>query len=370
MTKSENKRVLLKNTKYFIIKFICSVFIRGFLLVIPIFYSYGIDEITSGNYNAAYHMIIMFFVFTMLYRISEVVNQITYYKLYSNLYKTYLEMGLSKTCNNSVYSLSRFSLSEYSNIMSEDFETLSDYYSTLVIRIVEILEAIYIVCYFFTINTMIGYLTLLICFVVLFILIFFNNIIAKTNQNRKNRHDKRISSFQELLLSVKEIKGFNIFNVVKERTMTTVNDYVKWNNKLNIDKYNLKQVSLGLLDIFQFVALLIGIKLIMNGNMTIGVLTIIYSYYSKLNALFLSIVTLFESTINVKVARVRVHKLFQYASSNYEIKQEINSISGSIEFKNVLYGNKKDPILNDVSFKINENTFNRWCRLYRFTHRC
>lgn len=70
-------------------------------------------------------MIIMFFVFTMLYRISEVVNQITYYILYSKLYKTYLDLGLYKTCNNSVYSLSRFSLSEYSNIMSEDFETLS-----------------------------------------------------------------------------------------------------------------------------------------------------------------------------------------------------------------------------------------------------
>lgn len=358
MTKSENRAVLFKNTKHFIIKFICSLLIRAFLLVIPIYYSYGIDAITNGNYQVAYNMIIMFFIFTMLYRFSEVLNQITYYKLYSNLYKTYLEMGIAKTCNNSVYSLSRFSLSEYSNIMSEDFETLSDYYGTLVIRIVEILEAIYIVIYFFTINSIIGYFTLFICLVVLFILIFFNGIIAKTNQKRKNRHDKRISIFQELLLSVKEIKGFNMFNVVKSRTMNNVNDYVKWNNKLNIDKYNLKQLSLGLLDIFQFISLMIGINLIVNGNMTIGVLTIIYSYYTKLNSLFLSIITLFESNINVKVARVRIHKLFQYASSNYENKQEITGVIGEIEFKNVLYGNRQDPILNAVSFRIKENTLN------------
>lgn len=358
MTKEENKKVLKKNTKYFILKFICSLFIRAFLLVIPIYYSYGIDEITRGNYSAAYHMIIMFFVFTMLYRISEVVNQITYYILYSKLYKTYLDLGLYKTCNNSVYSLSRFSLSEYSNIMSEDFETLSDYYATMVIRVVEIMEAIYIVIYFFTINKVIGYLTLFICLVVLFILIIYNGIIAKTNQSRKNRHDKRISLFQELLLSVKEIKGFNIFDIVRERTMTTVNDYVKWNNKLNIDKYNLKQFSLGLVDIFQFISLILGIKLIVSGNMTIGVLTIIYSYYSKLSTLFTSIITLFESNINVKVARLRIHKLFQYASSNYDSQGPIEAISGKIEFKNVLYGNKQDPILNDVSFKIAANTFN------------
>ncbi|MBQ8472647.1 MAG: ABC transporter ATP-binding protein [Bacilli bacterium] len=358
MTKSENKKVLLKNKKYFIIKFICSLFIRAFLLIIPIYYSYSIDAITNGNYNKAYEMIIMFFVFTMLYRLSEVINQITYYKLYSNVYKTYLELGINKTCNNSVYSLSRFSLSEYSNIMSEDFEVLSDYYSTLVIRIVEILEAIYIIIYFFTINTFIGYITLFICIFVLFLLLFYNPKIARTNQNRKNRHDKRIGNFQELLLSVQEIKGFNIFNVVKERTMTTASEYVKWNNKLNIDKYNLKQVSLGLIDIFQFISLLIGIKLITSGNMTIGVLTIIYSYYTKLNTLFLSIITLFESNINVKVARQRIHKLFQYATVNYEKNEEVNDIKGSIEFQNVLYGNKQDPILNDVSFKVSPNTFN------------
>ena len=356
MTKDENRSILLKNKKYFIIKFICSLALRAFLLAIPIYYSYGIDEITRGKYNAAYHMIIMFFVFTFLYRISEIVNQITYYKLYSNLYKSYMELGLSKTCNNSLYSLSRFSLSEYSNIMSEDFETLSDYYATMVIRTVEIMESIYIVIYFFTVNVMLGYLTLFVCLVVLFILIFYNPRIAKTNKERKNRHDKRISLFQELLLSVKEIKGFNIFNVAHDRTMNTVSDYLKWNDKLNIDKYNVKQVSLGLVDIFQFICLMIGIKLIVDGQVTIGVLTIIYNYYAKLSALFTSIITLFESNINVKVARLRIHKLFQYASSNYG-EATNNQILGEIEFNKVLYGNRKDPILNNVSLHIKPNTF-------------
>ena len=358
MTKKDNKEVLFKNSKYFVIKFISSLFIRLFLLLIPIYYSYGIDAITSGDYNHAYIMIIMFFMFFVLYRVTEVINQITYYKLFSNLYKTYLNLGLYKTCNNSLYSLSRFSLSEYSNIMSEDFETMSDYYTTLVIRIVEIMEAIYIVIYFFTINKMIGYLTLFICLMVLFILLYFNGIIAKTNHERKIRNDKRISLFQELLLSIKEIKGFNIYDVAKNRTDETIDEYVKWNNKLNIDKYNLKQVSLGLINVFEFISLIIGIKLIISGNMTIGVLTIIYSYYTKLGDLFLSIITLFESNINVKVARLRIHKLFQYASVNYEEHDEIKGVKGSIEFKNVLYGNKQHPFLNDVSFKIHENSIN------------
>lgn len=358
MTKEENKKVLKKNSGWFLYKFIASLLIRAFLLVIPIYYSYLIDELTKGNFNASIHMLIMFFVFTMLYRFLEIINQISYYKLYSNLYKTYLDLGFTKTINNSLYSLSRFSLSEYSNIMSEDFETLSDYYATLVMRIVEIIEAIYIVIYFFTINIIIGYITLFVALLVLFILLYYNPKIAKTNNQRKMKHDKRISLFQELLLSVKEIKGFSIFEIVRNRTNETVSDYVKWNNKLNIDKYSLKQISLGIIDIFQVIALFIGIKMIMNGNMTIGVLTIIYSYYAKLSNLFLSIITLFESRINVLVARSRIHKLFQYAISNYSKDNVVNDLQGKITFQNVLYGNKQDPILNDVSFIIDANTYN------------
>ena len=358
MTKKENREVLKKNTKYFVYKFIVSLFIRIFLLLIPIYYAYIIDEVTKGNYDKTIEMIILFFTFTMLYRLFEVINQKAYYKLYSNLYKTYLDLGLQKTCNNSVYSLSRFSLSEYSNIMSEDFETLSDYYTAWIIRFVEIIESIYIVVYFFTVNIYIGYVTLFVCLVVLYILFFFQGYIAKTNGERKNRHDKRISLFQELLLSVKEIKGFHIFDVVRERTMTTVEDYSRWNNKLNVDKYNLKQVSLTLVDIFQIVCIFYGIKLILNGQMTLGVLTIIYNYYNKLSNLFLSIITLFETNINVQVAKVRIHKLFQYATANYEGKKTHNNILGMIEFKNVLYGNKKNPTLKNVSFQIEPNSFN------------
>ena len=50
-----------------------------------------------------------------------------------------------------------------------------------------------------------------------------DNTIEEVQQFQTD--DKRISLFQELLLSMKEIKGFNIYDVVKERTSKTVDDY-------------------------------------------------------------------------------------------------------------------------------------------------
>jgi len=356
MSKDENKEVLLLHKKKFFWKFIISIILNVLLLVIPIYYSHLIDAITLNNFDSAYFFAIIFGILTIFYRVIEYFNQKAYFWLYLSLYKSYMNLGISRTFNNSLYSLSRFSLSEYSNILSEDFEMISDYYSTLVIRVVEIFEFIYIIIYFFFINMYIGIITLLSSIIVIFILFYFNKYISKTNTERKIRNDKRISLFQEIFLSIKTIKGFNILNVIKDRLNNTVDDYIKWHTKLNMNRYNLRECTLGIVDLFKIISLVIGINLIIKGNMTLGTITIIYSYYSKLSELFTSIIVLSESLNNKKVSENRVYKLFQYAKLHDVDTENNNEVEGNITLKNVLYGSKITPLLNNISFKIQKNT--------------
>ncbi len=356
MSKEENKRILLEHKGKFIWKFIISVILNILLLIIPIYYSKMIDDITLNNFNNAYLFLIIFGFLTIFYRFVEYFNQKAYYSLFFGLYNSFMKLGLAKTFNNSIYSLSRFSLSEYSNIMSEDFEMVSDYYSTLVIRIVEILEFIYIIVYFFFINSYIGIITLISSIMVTFLLFYFNKFIKEINTERKIRNDKRISLFQEIFLSVKTIKGFNILTFIYDRIASVISDYINWHTKLNMNRYNLREITLGIVDFFKIISLFIGIKLIMNGYMTIGTITIIYSYYSKLSELFTSIITLSESLNNKKVSLKRIEKLFQYAIDHVTNESDFNDIEGEICFQNVLYGNKITPILNNVSFNIKSNS--------------
>ena len=86
--------------------------------------------------------------------------------------------------------------------------------------------------------------------------------------------------------------------------------------------------------------------------MTLGTITIIYSYYAKLSELFTSIITLSESINNKDVSLSRINKLFQYANNHQVDISNYNDIVGNIEFKNVLYGNKISPYLNEVSFNV------------------
>ena len=356
MSKEENKEILLLHKGKFIWKFVVSILLNVLLLIIPIYYSKLIDALSISDFNSAYLFIIVFGSLTILFRIIDYFNQKAYFWLYLALYKSYMDLGLTKTFNNSLYSLSRFSLSEYSNIMSEDFEMISDYYSTLVIRIVEILEFLYIIIYFFFINSLIGLITLISSSVVIFILFYFNKFISNVNTERKLRNDKRISLFQEIFLGVKTIKGFNILKVIKNRLNNAIDDYIKWHTKLNMNRYSLREVGLGIVDVFKIISLVIGIRLIMIGNMTLGTITIIYSYYSKLSELFTSIIVLSESLNNKKVSEKRVMKLFQYATNHEVDSSNNNDVLGNISFKNALYGNKISPLLNNVSFDINNKS--------------
>ena len=356
MSNVDNKKILLSHKGKFLIKFIISIILNVLLLIIPIYYSKLIDALSVMNFNRAYLFILVFASLTIIYRVIEYFNQKAYFWLYLSLYKSYMNLGLNKTFNNSLYSLSRFSLSEYSNIMSEDFEMVSDYYSTLVIRIVEILEFIYIVVYFFFINKTIGLITLISSCFIIFLLIYFNKYIVKTNIERKNRNDLRISLFQEIFLSIKAIKGFNILKGIKKRLNETVDDYINWHTKLNMNRFNLREIALGIVDIFKIVSLIIGIKLIIRGYMTLGTITIIYSYYAKLSELFISIITLSESINNKDVSLSRITKLFQYANNHQVDESNFNDIKGDIIFNKVLYGNKLTPYLNKVSFKIIPNS--------------
>ena len=356
MVKDDNKKIILLHKSKFFIKFIVSIILNVLLLIIPIYYSKLIDALSSMNFNKAYLFIVIFAILTIIYRIIEYFNQKAYFWLYLALYKSYMNLALSKTFNNSLYSLSRFSLSEYSNIMSEDCEMISEYYSTLVIRIVELFEFIYIIIYFFFINKMIGIITVVSSIFIIFLLIYFNKYIVIVNIERKNRNDLRISLFQEIFLSIRTIKGFNILKGIKKRLNRAIDDYVKWHIKLNMNRFSLREIALGIVDIFKIISLVIGIKLIINGYMTLGTITIIYSYYTKLSELFISIITLSESINNKNVSLKRINKLFQYANCHQPDESNYNDIKGDIVFEKVLYGNKITPYLNDVSFKINSNT--------------
>lgn len=352
----ETKKILKSCKLQFLGKFLISLLVRGILLIIPLLYSDAIEAVTNDNFSLGYNLIIISIIVTGFYYLSEIVNDIIYYKLYNKIYTLYTKLATESTIKNSMYSLSRFSLGEYTNILNSDVEIISAFFSDLVMRTVHILEFIFIYTYFFNINIYIFVVTLIISVFSLVYLLENGKKIQENNFNRKLNLDKKTSIIHNVFLGIKEVKGFNIYSKIGTRIEEGCNNYLKsnakYNNKSNITKF----ISLLFIDVFRLILIIYMIYLVSQGNINIGTILVVYTYYGKIIDNFKIVSTLNVQVRNVLTSLNRFNKILEYSNQKKEKQtRKLREYNGKITFLDVIYGNKNDPILNNVSFEILPN---------------
>lgn len=347
------KKVLLSCKKEFIIKFLTSFTLRACLMIIPILYSTAVNDISATNYHGAYIMVIASIAITIIYRFSEYFNQITFYKLYNKIYRKFTNISLSYTYRNSIYSLSRINLGEYANIFNSDIDVISTFWTASVTRVVQLMEFIFIYVYFFRINVYVGLVTIVICLIVFLIIVKYGNKLEKLSKNSKDTMDKKTGILQEIFLGIKEIKGLNLISSINKRVHSSTEEYLAASAKASISYNKNKSTSLFFIEFFRLLLFFYGIHLISTGQMQVGVLLIIYNYYSKLIDNLNEVGTVNMEYRNLSTSLARFNKLIEYSRSTEKTVKELNDdLAGRIIFDKVLYGNKSRPYLKNVSFSI------------------
>ena len=89
--------IIKKSKEEVIIKVITSLFVRGLLLVVPIYWSKTINYLTDNKINKAYYLVIIILVLTVLYYVWDYVNQRAWFKFYNKLYRECSNM-VTKWC--------------------------------------------------------------------------------------------------------------------------------------------------------------------------------------------------------------------------------------------------------------------------------
>ena len=341
----------------YIIKFFISILLRGLLLIIPILYSIAINNITIGNYNMALIYFIVSIFITALYRFLEAANQYYYYKLYNALSNHYTSLAISKTNDNSLYSLSRFNLGMYTNTTVTDVDVMCAFIGSLVYRVVQLLEFIIIFIYFYALNVYIFISALIISIIMLVLSLVSGKKIEKLNINRKDTLDRTTNSFNEYFLGIRDIKSFNLFNSISSTINKKASDYLAANAKYNVIYQGYNQIYLFGFEFFRLATMIYGVFLVKNSLLDIGVLLIIYNYYQKIIDNFSMILTMNVEYRNFNVSFNRFYKLLEFSKvrKNKDYIQNI-TVEGNIEFKDIIYGPKDNPLLNKVSFKIKSNS--------------
>ena len=354
--KQEITEVMKSSKSFFALKFIVSCLLRGLLLVIPFFYSYAVEEITGGNLNRAWMLVIFLLIFTVLYYISEMVNDYAYEKLYYKIYLGLAKMCLKFTEKNSIYSLSRIPLGEYHSIMTSDIDVAADCYASIPMAIARVIELIFIFYYFLSVNVVVFILALIISIIVLITLYFGNKKVNLINIQDKSSHDQRLGILQEYFLGMKEVKGFRLFSTINKRISKSYDNYLNWHTRFGFSKVVVKYGALAIVDISKIVFLFYGFYMATKGKMTLAVILLVYSYFEKLTSNFTGLLDFNNQWQNSSVAKKRLYKLKEFSHDDAS-KDNLNVMSrGVIDFNDVVYGNREDPILNHFDAHICSNS--------------
>lgn len=350
------KKIIKKSKKEIIFELIVCIVLRTILLINPILYSETINYVSDSRYSEALNILILYVISMSIYKLFEYIRQRTYYSVYGKLYKESTMIGMGYTYNNSIFSLSRFTPGEYLNLMGTDIDIVCSFITNGIYRFVQLLEFIFIYYYFFNTNKAIFIITLIVSAIVLISIILFGDKIQTINIERKNNYDKKTSALNDFFSGIKEIKGFNLGKSINNRVTNETNKYLQSFKKYSICYYAINIITVYIFELLRLLVFIYGVIEISKGNMELGVLLVIYSYYQKIIDNFSLLSTLNLEYKNVKISLSRINKLLEYANIKNDNSIEITNSKGKVEFSHVLYGYRHDPVLNDFSVVINPNT--------------
>ena len=352
------KLVLKKSKKYLFFKVLISVIYRAIAMITPILFSQAVNHVTNGNYKSAFAIASCAVFVVIIFRMCDIINTYSWHKLYNSMYDNYTKIGVNKVFDNSLYSLSRFNVGEFLNIMSTDINIMSDFYCNLIMRLIRIFEVLIIFVYFFMIDFYIGLAGVFMAIVAIAVIFISSKTIERLNRYKSYNLDNRNTIINEFLLSIREIKAFNIFNPIRKRIDEANNTYTKSYLQQRVGEDAFKYSVLAFIEAFRWGMFIYGIYLITVGKMEMGTLLIIYNYFTQLVDGFSEFATINVGIRQLKVSQNRFFQLIIYSHDKLTLNKKYNFKNFNIKFKDVVYGDKENPRLKGVSFNLKSNSIN------------
>ena len=307
--KDNYTEIVIKNSKKELLyKFITAIFIRGLLLIIPIFWSKTINNLSQNLYKRTYSLIIVTILLTLLYYIWQYLNQVTWFRFYNKLYLEYTSLLTKNNKDN----IKKASLGEYTNVINNDIDIICNFIGNGVVRIVHILEFIFIYLYFLTLNIYIFIITIVISIIMILLLIISGSSIKTENIKRKTSFDRKTviahELYEKLKQESKDNKDKDNNNVLKKFYQSNV-EYLKANYSFNLLSQALIYFVLAIIELSRYIIILYSVYLISKNIIEVGTIVLIYTYYDKIIVNFEVLGTISAEYQSFKVSQKRVNKL-------------------------------------------------------------
>ena len=304
MRKKDNyTEVVIKDSyKELIYKIIASIFVRGLLLVIPIFWSMTINNLSEGDITNAYYLLTVSVILAIFYYIWLYLNQVTWFRFYDKLYVGYTNLITKSNTEN----IKKISLGEYTNVINNDIDILCNFLGNAVVRVIQMLEFLIIYVYFLSLNIYIFLVTVVISVIMVIIILISGRQVKNENVKRKSTLDRKTVVANEMYDSIKE-ENYNatIFKKFHQSTM----EYLKANHGFNLLSQAFIYTVLAAIEICKYAIIFYCVYLISIGEMEVGTILLIYTYYDKIITNFEVVGTVSTEYQSFVVSLKRLNKL-------------------------------------------------------------
>lgn len=305
---SNTKKILKRAKKEVILKTITSLFIQSLALIIPVFWSKTVNEVTGSNYKVGYYLIIITALLTIFYYYWSYLNQKTWFRLYNKLYNEYTLETISET-----NSINRINLGEYTNILNNDIDIICNFFCNLVTRIFQVIEFFVIYAYFLSFNFIIFLITVIIS--ILMVIVYFKSgkKVQDLNIKRKATLDSKTIMLHKLYssLSNKKSNTNSIINLFTKDNKA----YLRANYNYNVIIQGIIFTVLGIIELSKYFIIFYSVYLVKMGMIEIGTILLIYSYYDNIINNFNVLGTITADYQSFIVSLKRLNKISSLSSS-------------------------------------------------------
>lgn len=305
---SNTKKIINIAKREVILKTITSLFVQSLALIIPVFWSKTVNEVTGSNYKVGYYLIIITALLTIFYYYWSYLNQKKWFRLYNKLYNEYTLETISET-----NSINRINLGEYTNILNNDIDIICNFFCNLVTRIFQVIEFFVIYAYFLSFNFIIFSVTVIIS--ILMVIVYFKSgkKVQDLNIKRKATLDSKTIMLHKLYSSLANKKS-NTNSIISLFTKDN-KAYLRANYNYNVIIQGIIFTVLGIIELSKYFIIFYSVYLVKMGMIEIGTILLIYSYYDNIINNFNVLGTITADYQSFIVSLKRLNKISLLSSS-------------------------------------------------------
>ena len=351
---------LVKGSKKWIfLLFFGSIMSHLSSLLIPVFTSNIIYEVTNGNVSATYLNIGMLALTYIAYNLFCYLNTISYSHNFKYSYKNLREKIIDKVFTYDVEFSDKISKGTILNTVNTDTANLSEMIDNICEIMVVFVKIIIMIIIFLKTNLFVGLLVILLEILYLKLFDYCNIKSTRYLMGQQKYRDKLTDNLSQILNGLGEIKIFNIYKKIKNNFYIIAN---KW-----ADQYMLKRKYVDIrrsllqfiIDFGKVILYLILVYFVLNRKYEVNVLVLLITYFENIMTNTKELMGYSRQIREWSISIIRINNILSY-SSKQQITfglNENNYINGVVEFKNVnfSYKSKNKGNIENINFVAEPN---------------